>query len=102
MQLDFYKAFSINVDLAVEAHDLMRGQTGREIPGVIVDREKYENSTVTIVKVVEEQAEQLIGKPRGNYITIDAPVLRENNRLAQQEVAEILAKKLSSLFNSLV
>lgn len=99
MQLDFYRAFSINVDLAVEAHDLIRGQTGREIPGVIVDREKYENSTVTIVKVVEEQAEQLIGKPRGNYITIDAPVLRENNRLAQQEVAEILAQKLSSLFN---
>ncbi|MDD3652934.1 MAG: GPR endopeptidase [Desulfotomaculaceae bacterium] len=99
MQLDFYRAFSINVDLAVEAHDLVRGQTGREIPGVIVDREKYDNSTVTIVKVVEEQAEQLIGKPRGNYITIDAPILRENNRSAQQEVAEILAKKLSSLFN---
>ncbi|OPX84192.1 MAG: Germination protease precursor [Pelotomaculum sp. PtaB.Bin104] len=99
MQLDFYKAFSINVDLAVEAHDLVRGQTGGEIPGVIVDREKYENSSVTTVKVVEEQAEQLIGKPRGNYITIDAPVLRDNSRTAQQEVAEILAKKLSSLFN---
>ncbi|OPY57366.1 MAG: Germination protease precursor [Pelotomaculum sp. PtaU1.Bin035] len=99
MQLDFYKAFSINVDLAIEAHDLARGQTGREIPGVIVDREKYENSSVTIVKVIEEQAEQLMGKPRGNYITIEAPVLRENNRLAQQEVAEVLAKKLTSLFN---
>jgi len=99
MQTDFYKAFSINIDLAIEAHDLVRGQTGREIPGVIVDREKYENSSVTIVKVVEEQAEQLMGKPRGNYITIEAPVLRENNRLAQQEVAEVLAKKLSSLIN---
>ncbi|OPX86886.1 MAG: Germination protease precursor [Pelotomaculum sp. PtaB.Bin013] len=99
MELDFYKTFSINIDLAVEAHDLLRGQTGREIPGVIVDREKYENSSVTIVKVVEEQAEQLMGKPRGNYITIEAPSLRENNRLAQQEVAEVLAKKLSSLFN---
>lgn len=99
MELDFYKTFSINIDLAVEAHDLLRGQTGREIPGVIVDHEKYENSSVTIVKVVEEQAEQLMGKPRGNYITIEAPSLRENNRLAQQEVAEVLAKKLSSLFN---
>jgi len=99
MQLDFYKAFSINVDLAVEAHDLVRGQTGREIPGVIVDREKHENSSVTTVKVVEEQAERLIGKPRGNYITIESPALRENNRLAHQEVAEILARKLSSLIN---
>ncbi|MDF9408122.1 GPR endopeptidase [Pelotomaculum isophthalicicum JI] len=99
MELDFYKKFSINIDLAVEAHDLLRGQTGREISGVIVDREKYENSSVTIVKIVEEQAEQLMGKPRGNYITIEAPSLRDNNRLAQQEVAEVLAKKLSSLFN---
>jgi len=99
MELDFYKTFSINIDLAIEAHDLVRGQTGQEIPGVVVDREKYENSSVTIVKIVEEQAEQLMGKPRGNYITIEAPSLRENNRLAQQEVAEVLAKKLSSLFN---
>ena len=66
---------------------------------VIVDREKYENTTVTIVKIVEEKAEQLMGKPRGNYITIEAPALRDNNRLAQREVAEILAEKLKSLFN---
>lgn len=99
MHLDFYKAFGINVDLALEAHDIVRGQTGQEIPGVIVDREKYENATVTIVKVVEESAEQLMGKPRGIYITIEAPALRDNNRAAQQEVAEILAQQLSSLFN---
>ncbi|HPZ43443.1 MAG TPA: GPR endopeptidase [Bacillota bacterium] len=99
MNLDFYKAFNINVDLAVEAHEIVRGEAGREIPGVIVDREKYENTTVTIVKIVEEKAEQLMGKPRGNYITIEAPALRDNNRLAQREVAEILAEKLKSLFN---
>lgn len=99
MQPDFYKTFAINIDLAIEAHDLLRGQTGREIPGVIVDREKHENSSVTIVKIVTEQAEQLMGKPRGHYITIEAPVLRENNRAAQQEVAEVLAQKLSALIN---
>jgi spore protease len=99
LNLDFYKAFNIHVDLAVEAHEIVRGETGREIPGVIVDREKYENTTVTIVKIVEEDAEQLMGKPRGNYITIEAPALRDNNREAQQEVAEVLAEKLKSLFN---
>ena len=99
MNLDFYKAFNIHVDLALEAHDIVRGETGREIPGVIVDREKYENVNVTIVKIVEENAEQLMGKPRGTYITIEAPALRDNNRDAQQEVAEVLAQKLKSLFN---
>jgi spore protease len=100
LNLDFYKAFNIHVDLAVEAHEIVRGETGREIPGVIVDREKYENTTVTIVKIVEEDAEQLMGKPRGNYITIEAPALRDNNREAQQEVAEVLAEKLKSLFKT--
>ncbi len=99
MNLDFYKAFNINVDLAVEAHDIVRGEIGKEIPGVVVDREKYENCSVTIVKIVDKSAEQLMGKPIGTYITIDAPLLRDNNRMAQQEVAEVLAKQLSSLFN---
>lgn len=99
MELEFFKTFGINIDLAVEAHDILRGQLGKEIPGVIVDREKYENSSVTIVKIIEEQAEQLMGKPRGNYITIEAPALRDNNRLAQKEVTEVLAQKLASLFD---
>ena len=88
MNLDFYKAFNIHVDLALEAHDIVRGETGREIPGVIVDREKYENVNVTIVKIVEENAEQLMGKPRGTYITIEAPALRDNNRDAQHSLPQ--------------
>jgi len=99
MNMNFYQTFGINVDLALEAHEIVRGELGREIPGVILDREKYEHASVTIVNIKEESAEQTMGKPRGNYITIEAPALRENDRLAQQEVAEILAKKIASLFN---
>lgn len=99
MNLDFYKAFNINVDLALEARDLVRGQTGQEIPGVLVNKEQYQNATVTIVKIVEQSAEKIMNKPRGNYITIEAPALRDNNPAAQKEVADILAKKLASLFN---
>lgn len=99
MNMNFYQTFGINVDLALEDHEIVRGELGREIPGVILDREKYEHASVTIVNIKEESAEQTMGKPRGNYITIEAPALRENDRLAQQEVAEILAKKIASLFN---
>lgn len=99
MNLDFYRIFGINIDLAIEAHDLLRGQTGQEIPGAIVNRETYKNATVTIVQIVEETASQMMGKPRGNYITIEAPALRDNNRESQKEVAEIMAQKLASLFN---
>lgn len=99
MDLDFYKNNNINVDLAIEAHDIVRGELGTEIPGAVVDRHKFPNAAVTTVKVVEERAAQMMGKPVGTYITIEAPAIRDNNRIAQKEVAEVLAQQLSSLFS---
>ncbi|MDD4335570.1 MAG: GPR endopeptidase [Desulfotomaculaceae bacterium] len=99
MDIDFYRNNNISVDLAIEAHDIVRGQLGTEIPGAVVDRHKFPSATVTTVKVVEEQAAQMMGKPVGTYITIEAPAIRDNNRIAQKEVAEVLAQQLSSLFN---
>ncbi len=99
MDIDFYRSNNINVDLAIEAHDIVRGQLGTEIPGAVVNRQRYQNASVTIVQVVEERAAQMMGKPVGTYITIEAPAIRDNNRIAQKEVAEILAQQLSSLFN---
>lgn len=99
MNIDFYKTNNINLDLALEAHDIVRGQLGQEIPGVILDKERYNNAAVTTVKIVEDYAEQIMGKPRGNYITIDAPALRDNSREAHKDVANILAQKLNQLIN---
>lgn len=99
LDIDFYRSNNINVDLAIEAHDIVRGQLGTEIPGAVVNRQRYQNASVTIVQVVEERAAQMMGKPVGTYITIEAPAIRDNNRIAQKEVAEILAQQLSSLFN---
>ncbi|MBM7856194.1 spore protease [Desulfohalotomaculum tongense] len=91
--------FGITLDLAVEAQEIVRGQTGQEIPGVAMDKEKYSNCTVTTVRILEQSAEQVMGKPRGTYITIEAPGLRDNNREVHQEVVEVLAKHLGRLFN---
>jgi len=99
MDMNLYRTFGIHVDLALEAHEIVRGEMGGEIPGVIVDRENYEHASVTIVNIKEDSAAQVMGKPRGHYITIEAPALRDNDRLAQQEVAGILAKQIASLFN---
>ena len=99
MNIDFYRNNNIHVDLAIEAHDIVRGQLGTEIPGAVVERQKYPNASVTTVKVVEEQAAQMMGKPVGTYITIEAPGIRDNNHVVQKEVAEVLAQQLASLFN---
>ncbi len=94
---ELFTYYNINLDLALEAHEIVRGETGQEIPGVRVDRESYNHSTVTTVEVVEKQAEQTMGKPVGNYITIEAPGIRENNKDIHQEVSEILARKLGEI-----
>ncbi|MCL4439065.1 MAG: GPR endopeptidase [Firmicutes bacterium] len=99
MDLKFFKNNHISVDLAVEAREIVRGQTGQEIPGCIMDKETYDNATVTIVRIVEKYAEEIMGKPQGTYVTIEAPVIRENNRQAHQDVAEVLGKQLAALFN---
>lgn len=95
--MDFHKKFNINIDMALEAHDIVRGQTGQEIPGVAMDKQSFEHGEVTIIKVLEASAERIMGKPVGTYITIDAPEIRQNNKQVHNEIAEILAKQLSTI-----
>ncbi|MBC7106364.1 MAG: GPR endopeptidase, partial [Firmicutes bacterium] len=87
----------MSVDLALEAHELARGRTGREIPGVAVHRETFPQATVTTVRVLDERAESVMGKPRGTYVTIEAPALRENNRQAHREIVKTFGARLASL-----
>lgn len=96
---EFFSTFGINLDLAIEAQEIVRGQTGQEIPGVAMDRETYHYATVTTVKIIEKSAEEIMGKPQGTYITIEAPSLRDNDPQAHQEVVEVLAEHLSRLYN---
>ena len=94
---ELYRNMGINIDMALEAHDIVRGETGREIPGVQMDKQSFEHAQVTIIKVLEQSAVQVMGKPVGTYITIDAPEIRQNNKQIHNEIAEILAQQLSTL-----
>lgn len=94
MHTDLYSYFNINLDLALEAREIIRGETGQEIPGVQVDKEKYEYAEVTIVRIVEPYAQTIMGKPMGVYITIEAPSIRTNSPPSHHEITEILASQL--------
>ena len=98
MSPDFsLNSFGINIDMALEAHEIVRGQTGQEIPGVKMDKQSFEHAEVTIIQVMDASAEKTMGKPVGTYITIDAPEIRQNNKQIHNEIAEVLAKQLSSI-----
>lgn len=94
---DFFRKFNVNTDLAVEAHELLRGEANTEIPGVRMAEEEFEHATVTTITIENEHGVQEMGRPQGTYITIDAPEIRNNNYLVHQEIIKILADKLINL-----
>jgi spore protease len=99
LRKEFLTHFNINLDLALEAREIIRGETGKEIPGARIDRERYQFAEVTTVIIEEKSAAAIMGKPIGTYITIEAPVIRQNNQQAHREVTGILSKQLTSLFD---
>lgn len=96
-KVDYYRNRGIQLDLAVEAHALLRGDTQREIPGVTESKENFEHAEVTTVVIQDPAAAQMMGKAPGTYITIDAAGLRESDPQIHDSIAEVLAAKLANL-----
>lgn len=86
-------------DLAVEACDILRGATEKEISGVSEEQQSFPYGSVTIIKILDESAEKVMGRPKGTYITIEAPELKFKSPEVQQSVAEVLAQHLKSILN---
>lgn len=91
------KLFSIRTDLAMEAREIVREQTKQEIPGVEVDVDRSKNMVITRVKITTREAEKTMGKPRGNYITLEVPKLRERDKLLQEEVSKNFAEEIQKI-----
>lgn len=96
---DLFRNFNVTIDLAVEAHELLRGDADTEVPGVSMEEEDFEHATVTTIKILNEQGVQEMGRPQGTYITIDVPEVHDNNYLIHQEITKTLSDKLSELMN---
>jgi len=94
---------NIRTDLTLEAHELLKEKAIKEkneeqdIPGVQVENAGDENIKITRVKVVSPAGEKAIGKPMGNYITLEVPGLRENDQELYENTCKALAKELTSI-----
>jgi spore protease len=72
---------------------------GGEIDGVTVEIEEDEDKgiTVTWVRIVNANGSRAMGRPVGNYVTIESQAMRRNDVDAHEEVAKVLARKLGKL-----
>ncbi|MCL2456452.1 MAG: GPR endopeptidase [Defluviitaleaceae bacterium] len=88
---------NFRTDLALE----MRENLNDDPQGVEISVEEDENLGVKItwVEVQNETGANAIGKPIGNYVTLESNALKENDFDAHEEIAKILAKKLARLHN---
>lgn len=87
----------VRTDMAVEAHDLLRGQAQANVPGVRTENETHGQTTVSRVFIETDEGARRMGRLQGQYITLDCPGLRERNRTLQTGVATLAATELRNL-----
>lgn len=87
---------NIRTDLAIEAREMV-GEEKREVPGVVMDVEEKEDIKITRVRIEEEEGEKIMGKPIGNYITLEIPKIREKGEEFKEEIAKVLAIELGEI-----
>lgn len=88
---------SIRTDLALEAKEIQESKGNKDIPGVFVDIDGDEDIKITRVRIEEENGAELMGKPIGNYITVEVPRLKEKDIDLMEDVSRAVAKELISL-----
>ena len=61
-----------DLDMATEAHKLLRGQGGVEISGVSHTEQEHAFGRIVTIKILNEEGAQQMGRDPGSYITIEA------------------------------
>lgn len=97
--MDLYK---IRTDLALEATETVQERKSGEIRGVELEEyDVLEDVHITKVKIVTKNAEKIMGKPIGTYITLESPALEEWDEDYHKEISLELAKCMKSVLPDL-
>ncbi len=97
------KQFNFRTDLANERRDIYKKANSieNEINGIESAKEEInENISVERVKITNEEGAKAIGKPQGNYITIDIKKLKIAQDEDIEKSAEILANELIKIIDA--
>ena len=85
---------SSRTDLALEVREMLTKEVSEDIPGVLVETAEDEEVIITKVNITTPEAEKIMGKGKGTYVTIEAQGLRYKNTPLQQKIMKLLAKEL--------
>lgn len=93
--------YNFRTDLADERRDIYKKANSlEEIDGIETTNEEIDkNIKVSRVKITNKNGEDAIGKPVGNYITIDIKNLKTATDDDIQKASEVLTKELQNIFD---
>lgn len=87
---------NVRTDLALEAREIYKEshKDEKDIDGIEVLEETHKDIKVTTVKVKNDEGSKKIGKPKGNYVTIDIPDFTAYDGETMDRVSEVVAEVL--------
>ena len=91
--------YEIHTDLAIESAAVENLEVSGSITGIKSESHKENYVTVTRVEIINKRGEEAVGKPRGHYVTIEVPKLRENITDAFDAAEKSLTNELKKILN---
>lgn len=91
-------SYSVRTDLAIESAVLMDKKESEEIPGVSMKTAEEDGVLVTHVEIFSREGSDAMGKPLGNYITIEADAMKDPDVTFHETVMKVAAENLRKLF----
>lgn len=97
--MNHQRNFTTRTDLAIESDILQKSETRNDIEGVkiVIESGLRKDITVTWVEILNKKGSKTMGKPIGNYITIESKLMKQNSVKLHEDIIKIMADKLSKL-----
>ncbi|PRR83938.1 GPR endopeptidase [Clostridium vincentii] len=91
---------NVRTDLAIEARQIYKEENNDEdTDGIVVEEVEEEGTKITTVRILNEEGAKNMGKPIGNYITLDIPEFTAYDGELMDDVSKVLGKTLKKLVN---
>lgn len=89
---------NIRTDLAFEARDIITEKSGRkDIDGIISENENIDGFDIKTVRVTNKMGAEKIGKPIGEYVTMDTDPLIMREKESFEKASNILGNILKNM-----
>ena len=89
----------IRTDLALEAHQLWQesAEDTTELPGVRARTRQRRGLSLTTVEILDQRGQDALGKPPGQYVTLELEPMRLRESAYRQRAIAVLAEQLQAL-----